>query len=377
MSDQKEIKEIRTLIESSEYDRAFRLCNAVSQKKRKSNPLFCYHGALSLFGLGHIRQAEGWVDEFEKHSPHSVLSLYLRAYQELHRDKMDRALLCYTRILEIDPSDTFADSLIERLRRGEKSVQREIEIPENFKNYFPGFREDEKSPLPQTNRGPDRFGILVWFFMAAGAILLGIFIFFIPPLFHDNPFKEYGEKLPETPSFGTVIPEKEFVDDKPRFLYKNSKDALMDYAAARGMILEGNVNSALRKIGRIELSNAGFEIKERASLLREFIPIVNPEGFQDSVSVEEIKAEPFILRGAQVIWNGYVESVQNMGKANQRIIFSQKKSGEPPFVVFDIVNEGKEVVKKGERITIFGIYEKILSDELIQIKTLQILNRSR
>ncbi|MDH5654828.1 MAG: hypothetical protein OEZ34_02900 [Spirochaetia bacterium] len=376
MAGNKEVREIRELIESTEYDTAFRKCKEISEKKGKLPPQIFYYGALSLFGLGHIRQAETWVENFERYSSDSVHALYLKAYQSLHRGKTDEALLCYTRILERDPSDTFADSLIERLRRGEKSIQRELEIPENFRNYFPGFNEEiSDPPMSGLPRSRDGFRPAVIFFIFLGVLLIGIAAYTVPKLFEKKHFSQFHDKLPEMPSSGSVIPADEYVDERPRFIYESSKDALKDYAAARNLILDGRVNSALRTIGKIELSNAGFEIKERATLLREFIPFINPDQFQDHVTIEEILSEPFILRGAQVIWSGKAVSVQKLDERRQRIIFSEKEMNQPPFVVFDVIMENGELIQKGEKITVFGMYDKILTGEMVQIKTLKILKR--
>ena len=132
----REIQDIRALIESSDCDLAYRKCKELSGRKGKKLPHVFYLGALSLFGLGHIRQAETWIDEFEKISPETVHLLYLKAYQNLHRARTDLALVCYTRILELDPSDTFADSLIEKLQEEKKQFKERLKILKTLKIIF-------------------------------------------------------------------------------------------------------------------------------------------------------------------------------------------------------------------------------------------------
>ena len=210
-----------------------------------------------------------------------------------------------------------------------------------------------------------------------GVLVIAAAVYLVPAFFTKDPFSHFQEELPEMPSSGSVIPLEEFVNERPRFIYEDSAEALKDYASARSFILQGQVNSALRKIGKIELSNAGFEIKERATLLREFIPVVDPAGFQDSPDMEDVFQEPYILRGAQVVWTGQVVSVQTTAEKRQKIILSREGPERPPFVTFDIVLEKNQFLEKGEIITVFGIFEKVLTGELLEIKTLQILKRNR
>mgnify|MGYP001796918737 CR=1 FL=1 len=127
---------IRRAIFEGRFDEAYQLCERVREKQgERTGPAILYAGAVALFGLGHVHQSEEWVEAHGEATRYSAEHLYLAAYLEIHKRQSERALLLWTRILQIDPSQTFADGLIARLRGGEESVLKEVRDPAAFQRY--------------------------------------------------------------------------------------------------------------------------------------------------------------------------------------------------------------------------------------------------
>jgi tetratricopeptide (TPR) repeat protein len=362
------LTEIQSHLEDGRYEEAYRLCEALSKKKRE--PMLFFYGACALFGLGHIRQAEKWVSRHAEAAPSSPLHLYLKAFLHLHRLEYDRALLCYTSILEIDPSDTFADSLIERMRSGEEQIRREVANPGSFVRFIPlkRVKKREEAALLAMKSGADRFRFILALFIGIGVIVIALSLFFLPRLLDTGVIQKIVPTLPGTPTSGSVIPPEQ-MEETPRFLYNSSAEAIEDYERARRSIGDGYVNRARVLLAKIEMSNAGFEITERARLLRDFIPVVDLSEFKDPVSADEIAAEPFMYRDAQIKWHGRVLSVSEDSTGMHRILFVPDNSSAK--AVFPVLEDKNRRVDYGKKIALFAIFEKITDQKIIQLRPIK------
>ncbi|MCB1324899.1 MAG: hypothetical protein H7A21_18075 [Spirochaetales bacterium] len=307
---------LRRALFEGRYNDAYDRAAGIRQTLRERTPArVLYAGACALFGLGHVLQAEEWVSEHGRASDFDASHMYLTGYVEIHRRRLDRALLSWTRIVQADPGETFADELIERLKRGEAEVLREVRDPSNFTRYVPLAPLDVASApeKPRRTKRPrirDAYRRLVLVLIllglaGLGAVFLGTRLL---ELLRPDPYAGLLEELPRAPSGGTVTDPDRFEDEPPRFTYPDREAALDDYRNAREKIGAGLVNQARFLLGRLELSNASFEIKERARLLRDSIPTAPYSDFRDPISVRELVEEPYLYRGAQVLWTGTAEN---------------------------------------------------------------------
>ena len=368
------IREAKKALLDGRFEDSFRICLEIKEREKAYEPELLFIGACSLFGLGHVHQAESWVNDFELASPGNVRALYLQAYVHLHARRYDQALLAWTRILRIDPSQTLADSLIEKLKEGERYVQREIQDPASFVKYVPlFFREEEKTVRPSLLsgilNGPVRYIVYsLGALLLTGAIALGIYKF-VP--FKNDPYEKIYESLPVAPSTGTVIPAKEFKTDKPRFYFEDRRAALDTYNEAREKVKRGQVNQARFLLGKIEMSNAGFEIKERTELLRESIPYVERNVFRDPLTVEAVLDEPYLLRGCQVLWKGRASSIQTTPRGQGFVLNMDDSPGKTVYVEAPASASGGPA-REGEIVEVFGVFLEIKNDRIF-IKALSLL----
>ncbi|MBE7438921.1 MAG: hypothetical protein HS115_10740 [Spirochaetales bacterium] len=330
----------RRLLEEGRYEEAFRMVSDLRGQKEVDPEVF-YLGSLSLFGLGHVYQAEEWVRSFGKATGSGPDYHYLEAYIQLHHRRFDQALICWTEILQMDPSQTLADQLIERVKQGEEAVLEDIRIPANFREYIPV----QRRPFRRTflNRSVLRWGL---------AFLLGTLLLFLAFYF----YRTWGtdgrpELLP--PAHITLIPPASYgKDDRPETLYASVDEIKADFAEIQRFQEEGKPNAVLRLLGKLELSNAGFEVKERATTLRQSV-FFAPD-FDDPISVSEVQKAPFALRGVRVRWKGQIlfagerDFLFQADGVQVRVFFSRN----PEF-------------KPGQKVEVRGVFQKILREGTI------------
>lgn len=330
----RETQHLRAAIFEGRYDEAFQQARELRELHGEQTPPgVLYAGACALFGLGHILQAEEWVEAHGGLTMYRADHLYLAAYIELHKERPERALLYWTRIVQDDPSQTFADSLIEKLKKGEQRVRLELGQPGAFLRYVPldsienSIGADSAKSASGKSRGtgdPEQTRDRFWWllagivFLSAMSIGFGVYLNEIVALFAPDPYAAIRESLPDAPVRGAVIRPDSYTDDSPRFMYPEKEAALAEYREAREKIGAGFPNQARYLLGRLELSNASFEIKERVLLLRDAIPRVGRSDFRDPLDIGTVLEEPYIYRDAQVSWQG---RVQNIRRSEQGLRF--------------------------------------------------------
>lgn len=309
-------KKISQLILAGEYRDAWKLVEQSRREGTKERAFIDLAGAVCLLGFGHVRQAEEWLESCEHTGPEFY---YLDALIHLHARRPEEALLCYTRIIDEDPSDTFADRLIDRLRADEEKVQEDVSSAP-IERYLPldqWFLEGDAPAVagetkpPLFVRAAPLFESRVWRIAAltgAAAVLvaLGVFVYI---RYFKTP--DLSEKLPDPPSQGTIIPMSELRGTKVRFTFESRAEVIQQYEDARKKILEGRVNEARVLLNEIELSNAGFELKERALLLKQMIPWRAMGEFGDPVELDAVLADPDLYNGVQLELDG--DAVQAEG----------------------------------------------------------------
>ena len=394
-------REIRDALDQGRYKEAYRLCE--KQRAAGDAPAEIYFlAACALFGLGHVHQAGDWVREHGQLTDQGPDFLYLQAYLRLHSRNFREALLDYTRILQLDPSRTLADELIEKLKEGEDRVFREISDPANFVHYVPLRARAKKnvppaaavSGTPTGSPGKSRAGAKSFPLRGVG-IALGIIVlagvgmgllFAYAPDMADMFARFRGGKasfpgrgdLPDVPARGTVIPREQFGDAPPRFIYEDRDAALKEFKRARAMIVRGAVNQARYLLGKIELSNAGFEIKERALLLRDVIPDVQREKFLDPVEIKAVHQEPYLFRGAQVIWTGVADDVRR-GEKGLEFKLMRTNFPEAPIRVSwpsrrqTAASQAPEKITDGTVLRVFGIFREKDNRGVLKVEALEIL----
>jgi tetratricopeptide (TPR) repeat protein len=409
---------VRQLIREAHYGEAFRAIrqdlesaqvNAVDSQKRIWS---LYFACISLFGLGHIQQARRYFEELLRIAGDSVSARYVRAYLELQSRRPEDALVTLTSILELDPSDTRCDALIEQLK----------EHPEDFADYsrkragildfFPGIAPDGSPGAGEGRQNRESRGAYdddsihrsmgshgagsrgarggsspaanglegIRFKSAAdggefaeprqsfwsggvarkavqyGAFLLvmlsigGLALFY----FQRSDYSRLAESnLPRPPGHSSVLPPEagEFV-----YTFSSKEDAVALYEQARLAVEEGRVNQARRMLGRLERSNVDFVFKERARTLRQSIPLPTMKDFRDSITIAEIRSDPYSYRDAVFLWDAVLESVRPSGTGiSLEIRPDGSDSVRMSYTGSDSnVRSGLRDMQVGERLTVYG-----------------------
>ncbi|MCB1175712.1 MAG: hypothetical protein KDK39_19210 [Leptospiraceae bacterium] len=313
-------------IQTGEFEEAFQICRYVREhSNRPIDERFYYGAAVALFALGHVHQAVRWIEFYGEVSQYGPGYYFLLAYLELHKGHPEQSLLHWTHILELDPANTFADPLIDELRSAEGRLLSRSQDANFFHQFIPlQYLEDPvqwKAGQTKTQRVTQKergrlgrwlfknrsFWIRATFVVAAGFLVFGL----VQGLLRLEPgawitsawetLQGVDVDLPVRPMNGTVNPADLYpAGDLPQFMYPDKAAALRDFSQARELIVQGRPNQARKLLGKLELSNASFEIKERVLQLRDAIPRTQQIPADDRISLADLHAQPYILRGAEI-----------------------------------------------------------------------------
>ncbi len=401
---------IEKYLKQKQFGEAFQICQSLREKYKNTTPEeILYAGACTLFALGHVRQAEEWVKAQKAQKAHgrivkhpSPYYLYLTAYLSLQRGQPEQALLDWTSILDMDPGQTFADKLIDRLKQGEKSIMEDIQDGYFFYRYIPiNFSErlGDKNFLSKKNTskptGTPVFSLSTvllhksWpyrFFYHFISLLFDkkiifLFLFIVIVLFFWG--REWGMvpffinkqelSLPKAPGQVYLTSPEKYGKEAPLFLFKMPREVIDIYEKARSQILRGKVNQARLLLRRIELGNINFEAKERALLLHASIPLVSLKDFHDYVKVEDVIKNPYLYKGSQILWTGRLRSIKpnhngvglelEFGKNNWETAKKRLLEKTSLIVDYDVSQDKKKKflpkLNVQNKIQIFGIFEGI------------------
>ncbi len=337
-------------LKDGRYEEAYRICAGL-RREAYAGPGVLFLGAAALMGLGHIHEAQEWMAALGKAGGNELPRLYLEAFFQLHARRVDQALLLWTRIIHLYPADTFADGLIERARHDEERLLSDIEKPGALLRFVPlgestPVASDRRSlRLPLPGKRTLALGI---FFVLAGAVGFAAWKL----IDSQNPLSGLDESLPEPPSTGSVILDKEYKD--ARYFYKNKDEVVRDYKEARLRITKGEVNKGRVILAKIELSNASFELKERAKLLRDAVPMVPRRIFSDNVTLRQVLEKDDLYQGAQILWRGTAGASAGAGDKAQYFI---REPSEPGVQI--LVRCECRPPKEGDAVEVFGQIDRI------------------
>ena len=366
MNGNNKIYSISRILEKEAYEEAFQLCQECTFWERRRYHLeILYMQSYALLGLGHVHQAKKWLQKFSKKEKNTPYYLYLEAYLALHRKEAFIALENWTRILEMAPSQTFADRLIKKIQKGEQNIYREVDQNIVVSHYLP-LVQTEKSKKKILDFSVKKYALTLSFLFALFILLKFTFFldFSIP---FQSFFADNSLKLPPLPSQGSLISLDKYSEDKPRYIYKERSEFSRDYERALTLVRREKVNQARFLLGKLELSNISFKLKERVLLLRSFIPFIKRKEFKDNVDIEELAQSSYMYRGAQVDWKLKLEAIRPQKKYIQwELSFLEDKLYK---VVANYSIEGKdkkEMLSKlshQEVIKIFGTLNSFLENK--------------
>ncbi len=369
------LERARRALESGSFEEAFAICQdagpavehqpsvlALLTQRSSGRPLEAERlrlGACALFGLGHVHQAADWVHQYGRLRPDAHYR-YMLALLHLHAREPDQALLEWTRILGEHPSETLADRLIEKLRTGEAGFQRDLLRPGSLWEFLP---EPGGGPIPAQWRFPfairlpplAKRALLVLVALVVGGVALGwAWRSFGPQLpwpRRTDPYARLEDRLPGPPEGGTVNLSPGAVTTGAQ--YQTRDEVAADLRRARALIVEGKPNRARVLLGRIEGSNASFELKERARLLRDMIPSVPRADFRDPFTRIEAQRQAGDYRGGDVLWQGIVAPA---GRLDRRGFLLEGGRPGPAVVVLLPADFQATGPRPGEGWEVFGAF---------------------
>lgn len=129
-------------------------------------------------------------------------------------------------------------------------------------------------------------------------------------------------------------------------------------------------NMARREINRILNSNASSAVKERASLLTEYIQTPDFSSFQDNFAYDDVVSEPWLYQGCYVRWRGRVANLSVGETISFDLMVGYEDGRVLEGVVSAVVPFGVSI-DAGESVEIIGQVE-VEKDRLTRIEVVSI-----
>ncbi len=264
----------------------------------RENPRFYELLGFSCLRTGDFGGAYSFLSRSAQLDKENAVVLDGLAVAELKRRRPTDAIQTWLDALEINPNDKLAKKGLNLVRRSEQPVALAQEMSE----------KELKALLPAEPRKrlvATRAGIVV----AVVAVLgVGSYLLAGSGLLdrEDATPPREGEDLTEF----RQEPEA-WIDFEGEFRYVYTEaevEELFDRAARYFHDFRDNL--ARREINRILSSNASERVKERATLLIEYIQEPDFNSFQDNFAYEEVAAEPWLYEGCYVRWRGRVANLR-------------------------------------------------------------------
>jgi hypothetical protein len=129
-------------------------------------------------------------------------------------------------------------------------------------------------------------------------------------------------------------------------------------------------NMARREINRILNSNASSTVKERASLLMEYLQTPDFSTFQDNFAYNDVISEPWLYQGCYVRWRGRVANLSVGETITFDLMVGYEDGRVLEGVVSAVVPFGVSI-DAGESVEVIGQVE-VENDRMTQIEVVSI-----
>ncbi|MFP4483511.1 MAG: tetratricopeptide repeat protein [Spirochaetota bacterium] len=220
------------------------------------------------------------------------------AVAELKRRRPTDAIQTWLDALEINPNDRLARKGLNLVRRAEHPLTLAQELSEREVSAL-------LPPEPRQRLVVRRVSIGVAVVAALGAASYLVAERGLLDRLDAAPPRE-GEELTRFQQ----EPE-EWIDFEGEFRYVYTEAEVEDiFDRAARYFHDFRDNLARREINRILNSNASERVKERATLLIDYIQEPDFNSFQDGFSYTEVAAEPWLYEGCYVRWRGRVTNLR-------------------------------------------------------------------
>lgn len=225
----------------------------------------------------------------------------------LRRRNTDQALRTYLDVLDLDPSN----------RRAKRALQwlRELDQPEAAIDWF----EDGRIRRIIPPIGPY---LPRWIALPLGTAAVVALLWLGWPLLSDGIDRllagdpRDGSEFLETARYDSLVSEPpEGVANRFELTEREARQLMARIGDAFNA---GRDNLVRREINRLEQSNAAPALRERATLVRDYLQEPDFTSFQDNFSYAEVIDDPELHSGVYVRWRG---RVANLSIGEQAISF--------------------------------------------------------
>ena len=255
---------------------------------------FYYLIGLACLHSGDIGGAHSYISRCLQLEPDHVEALLAMAVVDLKRGEGSEALACWLQILEIAPTNHLAKRGLNVARRATHgdSVQQRLR-----KKGIQWLLPHQKMPVRL---------LLGRIALATAAVLLlcGAALLIVQWVQRPRITRGGSEHL----LFAAEA--EQLVDYSGNFRYILTEQEIRAALRQIGELFhDQRDNLAQREVNRLLNSNAGMEVKQRVSLLSEYLARPDFTDFRDNFTYAEIIAEPWLYNGCYVRWNGRIANL--------------------------------------------------------------------
>ena len=288
-----DLRQAYSLLRRKRYSQLIRKLEAAIFYYREDTQ-FYYLLGLACLHTGDYGGAHSYINRCLQLEPDHLEGLLVIAAVELKRGNTTAALSRWLRILEFEPNNRTARRGLNLARTAPHGGSIQSRIRNKGLHWL---LPRHKTPLRLVLL---RFTLAIVILTAlSGATLLIIQRLQLPPSRRGgSEHLLYAAQIEQiidySGSFRYVLTERQI-----RAALKQIGDLFHDQRD----------NLARREINRLLNSNAGMEVKQRVSLLTEYLARPDFTNFRDNFDYADIVAEPWLYDGCYVRWNGRIANL--------------------------------------------------------------------
>jgi tetratricopeptide (TPR) repeat protein len=314
-----DLKRAAKLYHAGKYSQAIQVLEAQVFRYRESFRFFYVLGMSCLY-TGDFGGAYSYLHRALNIKPSDTAAQLGLAVVYLRRGETQEALKIWFNILDRDPKNRQA-------ARGLKLLKRHIE-PDAFVEFTESKKIHSLLPKDRTRRPYLTAALLIAVLGLSGIFAFPYLIGFYTEMTRDEPRQNIAALDLSVESY-----QSSEVQERVRFRFEE-EELRSRYRRIIDLFHEYRDNLAQREINRLQLSNASPELKQKLTLLEEYIRTPSFGSLQTEFRYREVAENPQLYEDCYVIWKG---RVSNLSVGRERISFDLLVGYETEQVVEGIV----------------------------------------
>lgn len=292
--------------------------------------------------------------------------LLLQAFLHLKSSSdFEEALSVYIELLEQFPQNEYIIKIVYKLRsvKNFKDFQKEAKLLDFvFLPFPPNENKIKKKYIFRFNLKKIIFFLMIILLGIGG----GLFYKFYGDSFYKGIKKKISTNTRKIENISISGSNYQLINRLNKksvnhFYYSSSK-LITDFKQSKKLIKNSNYNQALKILNRINNSNAGFSVKEKADFLIRFILDVEEREYEN-IKYTKISKNPEFFRGYGLEWKGKVSNLKVKGGKKYFSLLVDYENGDEISGIADIFSDLSVKLNNGDIVRVSGILMTLIGKE--------------